>query len=169
MKKRLLSLLSLVCLVAMLFSMTGVAHAQTAEFESTQTFLDYLDSKGIKYTYYGVDGKYEKINVGFDLDNFSSLDCVFFFKQDCEEVSLRIWNIVTASAGKNFVLSTLNELNQDYKFAKFVFDASDSTVQAEHDMYIDAGHCGRPVYDAMMILFDIVDDAEIAAKLHSLE
>ena len=38
-----------------------------------------------------------------------------------------------------------------------------------HDMYIDAGHCGRPVYDAMMILFDIVDDAEIAAKLHSLE
>ena len=169
MKKTLISLISLVCLIAMLLSMTGAASAETAEFISTQNFLKFLDKEGITYTNYGVDGSYEKVYVGYNLDNFEALDVYLFFYEDCEEVSLRMWDIVVASAGKNYILSTLNSLNDDYKFAKFVFDESDNTVQAEIDMYIDGSHCGRSVYDAMMALFDIVDTDEVADMLHALE
>ena len=169
MKKKLISLLSVVCLVALFFSLTGVSHAQSGELTSTQSFLSFLDSKGIEYTSYGLGEKYEELGVSYDPDNFESLDCFFYFRDDCEEVSLRVWNIVVASAGKSYILSTLNTLNDDYKFAKFVFDESDNTVQAELDMYIDAEHCGRSVYDAMMALFEIVDNDEVAEMLHALE
>lgn len=169
MKKSIVTLFSIVCLVAMLLSFGAVGHAETAEFESTQTLMDYLDEKDIKYSYYGVNGKHEEVDVEFELDNYSSMTCELYFKEDCEEVSLRIWNIVTVSAGKNFTYSVLNKLNDSYKFAKFVLDESDNTVQAELDMYIDAEHCGRPVYDAMMALFDIIDDEDAVSLLQSLE
>ena len=169
MKKSIVTLFSIVCLVAMLLSFGAVGHAETAKFESTQTFMDYLDAKDIKYSYYGVNGKHEEVDVEFEMDNFPSTVCELYFKEDCEEVSLRVWNIVTVSAGKNFTYSVLNKLNDSYKFAKFVLDESDDTVQAEIDMYIDAEHCGRPVYDAMMALVDIIDDEDAVSLLKSLE
>lgn len=145
------------------------AAAAAAEFKTTQQFLDFLDEKDIRYSYIGVDGKSEQVNVSFSLDNFDSARCSIFFKNDFEEVSLRIWDIVKVSAGKTFTLSTINSLNKDFKFVAFVFDESDSTVQAELDMYIDPDHCARSVYDAMMIMFQIIDDDGVAEKLHSLE
>ncbi len=169
MKRNLLRIFCLVCTLAMVFSLAGSAFAETAQYRSTQDFLDFLDSKGIKYTYAGTNDDHEDVTVSYTLDNFSSLTCKLFFKDDCEEVSLRIWNIITASAGKNYVLSTLNSLNYDFKFAKFVFDESDSTVQAELDMYIDGDHCGRSVYDAMQALLNVTDRDDVAEKLHMLE
>ena len=162
--------LSFILITALSFCIClNSACAVTAEFKTTQQFLDFLDAKGYKYSYVGVDEKAERVNVSFSLDNFTSVECAIFFKNDLEEVSLRVWNIITASAGKNYVLSTLNTLNKEYKFSKFVFDDSDSTVQAELDMYIDPDHCDRSVYDAMMILIKIIDNDEIAKTLHSLE
>ena len=169
MKKRILSILAMVCMLAVLFSMPVAASASIAELDSTQDFLDFLDSKGLKYQYVGMGDNGEQIRVSFTLDNFDALTCNLFFKDDCEEVSLRVWDIVTATAGKNHILSTLNDIEQGYKFVKYVYDASDSTIQAEIDMYIDGDHCGRSVYDAMMVMFNLTDDDDVAEMLHALE
>ena len=169
MSKRFFRTLALVCLLAMMFSLAGTAYSETAQLRSTQTFLDYLDSKGIKYSYEGLSNGREEVSVTFNADNFSSLKCLLFFKDDCEEVSLRIWNIVTASAGKNYILSTLNNIHMDYKFVKYVYDESDSTVQAEMDVYIDADHCGRPVYDSLCVMINLTDRDDVAEMLHALE
>ena len=168
-QKHLRVLVSIALLAVMLASAAAPALADTAQLTSTQNFLDYLDLRDIKYTLTGMDGNSEVVRVSFTLDNFSSLRCSLFFKDDGEEVSLRVWEIVSATAGKSYILSTLNTLNSDYKFAKFVLDESDNTVQAELDMYIDADHCGRSVYDGMMALFNIIDNSSVAEKLHALE
>lgn len=161
--------LCLVALIVILLSMAGVASAQTAQYRSTQVFLDYLDQKSIKYTYSGIKEDVEYCKVSYSLDNFDSQSIVLLFDEDCESVSLRMWNIITASAGKNYILNTLADLNANYKYVKYVFDESDSSVQAEIDMQIDAETCGRPVYDTMMLMFISVDHDEVSAKLHSLE
>lgn len=41
---------------------------------------------------------------------------------------IRCWDLITATAGTNYVLSTLNQLNHQYKYVKFVLDESDNTV-----------------------------------------
>ena len=168
-RKPLIACFAIVLMLAMVLGTAAVA--ETAQFRSTQNFLDFLDSKGIKYSYLGVtdDGDREIVRVSYTLDNYPSLDCNLFFKSDCEEVSLRIWNIVTATAGKNYVCSTLNSLNAAYKFVKFVYDESDSTVQAEVDLYIDGDHCGRSIYDSMMAIFNVTDRDDTASQLHGLE
>ena len=168
-QKLLRVIVSLAFLTVMLASAASPALAEKAQLTSTQNFLDYLDLRDIKYTLSGMDGKNEVVRVSFTLDNFSSRRCNLFFKNDEEEVGLRIWDIITASAGKNYILNTLNTLNADYKFGKFVLDESDNTVQAELDMYIDAAHCGRSVYDGMMALFNIIDNETVSKKLHELE
>lgn len=167
--KSLIKVLSLLCLLTMILSLSASAFAETAKLRSTQDFLDFLDSKGVKYTLGSLEDGREDVTVSYTLDNFSSLKCRIFFKDDCEEVSLRIWNIITATAGKNRIYNTINTINKDYKFAKFVFDESDSTVQAELDVYIDGDHCGRSVYDSMRALFNVTDRDDVAEMLHDLE
>ena len=164
-------ILALLCVFSLVFSvaLSSSAFADEPQYTSTKTFLSYLDSKGVKYKFYGIEDDEEHVRVSYSLDNFSSLACNLYFRESSDAVSLRIWNIVTASAGKNYVLNTLNTIERDYKWVKMVFDESDSTVQAEMDMYIDANHCGKQVYSAMLVMFDVVDYEEVANALHALE
>lgn len=171
MKKHAYRILALAFALALVLSLSGSAFAQsTAAYPSTRTVLDYFDEIGIYYDYSGVsDSGYDRVTVGFSMDNYDSADVELFFPADGSNVSLRVWDIVVCTAGKSYVTSTLNSLNADYKYVKFVYDESDSTVQAEIDMYIDPEHCGRPVYDAVSAIITVIDSDGVAAQLHSLE
>lgn len=169
MRKALSFILAAILFISLLPA--AASAADTPELATTKQFINYLESNNIKYTYKGKDNddKDERVEVSYTLDNFESVKCVIFFRNNNHTVSIRIWDVLTASAGKNYVLNTLNSLNYDYKYAKFVFDESDNTVQVEMDMYVDKDHCDECVYDAMHILLEIIDDEEVAKKLHSLE
>ena len=158
-----------VLLSVLLLTLCIAPAAQAAEYTATQDFINYLESKNIKYTYIGMQDEKELLTISYTLDNFENLTLMCIFNNDSEEVSLRMWEIVTTTAAKTRVLFVLNTLNADYKFVKFVYDESDSTVQAELDMYIDGEHCGRSIYDAMLCIFRIVDEESVAKELHSLE
>lgn len=164
------SLRLILALVLALSLLSGHALAATAEYKTTQQFIDYLEQKNVKYTLKGVvSDNNERVDVSFSLDNFDSATCAIFFRSSNHAVSFRIWDIVKASAGKNYILATLNQLNSSYKYAKFVLDEEDSTIQAELDMYIDEDHSAECVYDTMIILLDVIDDADAAKLIHSLE
>ena len=152
----------------LVFSGLGSALA-SAQYTSTQSFVDYLESEKIIYNYKGILSltEEEQVTVTYTLDNLSPQTCSLYFHPDGDSVSLRIWSIVTVTAGENYIFSTLQTLNQKYKYAKFVYDESDSTVEADMDMYIDPYRCGEVVCDNMQVLFTIVDDA--ASMLQSLE
>lgn len=168
--KKIVFFLSVMLLTVLFVSFASMAFAETAQYHSTQVFLDYLDQKSVKYKYSGVDSDADEVvKVSYSVDNYDSLTITLFFDEDCDSVSMRMWNILTATAGKNFILNTLAELNADYKYAKFVYDPDDSSIQAELDMYINANTCGRPVLDAISTLITIVDNDEVYAKLSLLE
>ncbi len=164
----------LACIVVMTLLVSvnlGTALASTAQYTTTQSFLDYLDSEDIIYNYKGIlrSTQEECVEVKFVLNNYSSMTCNLYFHSDEDSVSYRIWSIVTATASENYILSTLQKLNQSYKYAKFVYDDRDSTVQVEMDMYIDPYRSGEMVCANMLSLFAVVDDSDVTAMLHSLE
>jgi len=169
MKHTFFKILSLVIAVFVLAGLSLGAFAEKAALKTTQQFIDYLESKDYKYSLVGYSDGNEQVNVSFNLENLDFAKCAIFFDDDLDSVSFRIWNIITASAGKNYILSTVNSLNKDYKFGKFVFDESDSSIQVESDIYIDEDHCGKCVFDTMMILFTVIDDDEVAKKIQSME
>lgn len=153
-----------------LATLSSAASAVSAKLKTTLQFLDLMESEHIIYTNKGLDDdKDERVEVSFSLEQFDSATCVLYFRNDNHSVSLRIWNLITPSAAKDEVLSALNSLNFDIKYAKFVLDESDNTVQIEMDLFIDEDHCAQCVYDAMMTLLDIIEDEAIAQKLHALE
>lgn len=168
MKKKAIKLVAVLCLAALIFTTGTPTRAESTKYVSTRNFLNYLTMKGVKYSYLGVDDRDETVSVSYALDHFTSLKCNLYFRDD-DEVDLRIYNIVTVQTGTNRALSVLNELNADYKFAKFVLDTSDMTVQAEMDMFIDAATCGSVVYEALNMLLLVVDDDEVAPRLLALE
>ena len=168
MKKKLIKLVTVLCLAALIFTTATPVRAETTMYTSTQVFMDYLDMKGVKYRYMGVDGRDETVSVIYSLDNFDSLKCNLYF-QDDDEVDLRIYDIVTVSGGTDHALSVINALNSEYKFAKFVLNPDDRTIQAEQDMLIDPETCGKVVYQAMIMLFLVIDDEDVSSRLHNLE
>ena len=173
MKRNFIRFVALVCFAALFLAIAGTALADSPKFVSTQNALAYLDEKGVKYTYQGVvtlGGKeYDKVTVTYSCDNWDSLTATLYFKQDTEEVSLRIWSIATVTAGQSKILETCHQLNRDYKFAKFCFDSSDNTVEVQSDMYIDPQYCGRSVYDLINICIRIADDEDAAKAIKALQ
>ena len=171
-------LLACTILVALLMSMSVGAFAvtsyskstTTAQLTSTQTCLDYLDANGIKYSYKGMgDTGRERVTVSYNCDNFESLTVTLLFDPDEDEVDLRIWSIITVTAGRNRTLETIQSLNAEYKYCKFVLDESDSTLQAELDLLIDKDHCGQPIADAFKRMIAVVDHNDVASQIHALE
>ena len=162
--------LPIVCTVLLMLLVSAITtSASAAQQSSVQNFISYLEQENIRYTYEGVnDDGVERLRISYELDPFGSLDCVLLF-QDNDEVDLRIWNIVTSAAGKEKTVDLVNTLNASYKYVKFVFDENDSTVQGEADMLIDAEHSAPQIFDAMILMFSVIDDGDIAAQLHSLE
>lgn len=162
--------LLIVCTVLLMLLVSANATAAlAAQQSSAQSFISYLEQKNIKYTYEGVnDNGIERIRLSYRLDHFDSLDCILLF-QDNDEVDLRVWNIVTSSAGKEKTVDLVNRLNAAYKYVKFVYDESDSTVQGEVDMLIDAEHSAPQIYSAINLMLSVIDEPEIAEQLHALE
>ena len=173
MGNRLLSKLLLLCiLVSMLCGVVlcNGALATTCKLKSTQDFIDYLEVKGIKYNVVGMtDDNDEKVTVSYRLDNFASLTCTFFFDQREDRVALRIWDIIKANASQSYICETVNKLNKTYKWCKFVYDYDDSTVQAEMDMFISDTGCGPAIYNAMSLMFAVIDDNDVSSMIHSME
>lgn len=162
--------IALIMVILMTITLSiGTASAKTAEYKTTQQFIDYLDVKKIKYNLIGVTDGTEVVTVSSNMDNYDSVTCTLLFDDDCEQVSLRMWDIVKTSAGKNFILSTMNELNNGYKRAKFTFDEEKETIDVETDLYIAVDHCDECVSKTMLSLFVIVDSDDVAKKLHALE
>lgn len=162
--------LPIVCTILLMLLVSAITTGAFAEQQSSvQNFISYLEQENIKYTYEGVDDDgVERLRITYELDHFDSLDCVLLF-QDNDEVNLRIWNIVTSAAGKEKTLDLVNALNASFKYVKFVYDESDSTIQGEADMLIDAEHSAPQIDATMTLLLRVIDHDEVAAQLHSLE
>lgn len=157
--RKLLAILLALCLFTCL---SAPAFAVDAQYGTAQKFLEVLNREGHRYNYMGIDSDDdEQINASFSGDNVDSIDVKIFFDEDLEIVSLRVWRVISfQESDLANVMDKVNELNNDYKFIKFVVDKSDMSVDAKVDCPLrDDANAGEIAYDGLYYIVKLVDAA----------
>lgn len=125
-------------------------------------FVNYMDKKGIKYNNRGPlgDKGREVVEVSFSGKNMNSVRTVFYFDADAEGVAIRVYDIVKVPEEKVDVMyPAINSLNRHFRFAKFVLDTDDNTIQAEMDTAFRSRDVGEICYELLIRMVDICDTA----------
>ena len=176
--KKFKSFLALVIVLAFCLCFTGSAFASnskfnstrtstsTAAFASSQSFLDAMDSEGIKYTYQGLDSDGDDwIEIKYTGDYCDTIDIDVYFSSDEDEANFRFWNVIDFnSEDYREVLSVVNQLNYDYKWAKFYVDTNDYSVTVSLDVLFPTGYAGSICLESLEQIVAISDYG-----FHSLE
>ena len=127
---------------------------------STRQFIDAMEAKGIKYQDKGSlsNGK-DVIIVSYSGDNMPSIQVQFFFDEDCESVALRVFDILKIPADRmGSMLSVLNAQNVRFRFARFVLDSNDNTVQVEMDIPFRKYDVGDICLEMLSRMVNICDE-----------
>ena len=92
--------------------------------DSTRQFIQAMDAKDIKHSDIEVtDSGMEKVTVIYTGDSIPSIRMIFFFNKDCEDVAIRVFDIVKLPENKiDGFFKVVNEANRRFRFAKFVLD-----------------------------------------------
>ena len=116
--------------------------------DSTRQFIQAMDAKNIKHSDIEVtDSGMEKVTVIYTGDSIPSIRMIFFFNKDCEDVAIRVFDIVKLPE------------NKIDGFFKFVLDTNDNTVQAEMDAAFRTHDVGEICLELMSRCVDICDKA----------
>ena len=118
-----------------------------------------MDQKDIKYNKRGPfgDNGREVVEVSFSGKNVRT---VFYFDADAEAVAIRVYDIVKVPEEKaDMIYPAINSLNKHFRFAKFVLDTDDNTIQAELDAAFRSHDVGEICYELLIHMVDICDTA----------
>ena len=116
---------------------------------STQQFVRAMDAKDIKHSDpETAAGGRETVTVIYSGENIPSIRMRFFFDQDCQDV-----------AKLDVLLKAINAVNRRFRFAKFVLDTDDNSVQAELDAVFRSHDVGEICLELMARCVDICDKA----------
>lgn len=128
---------------------------------STQQFVRAMDAKDIKHSDpEAAAGGRETVTVIYSGENIPSIRMIFFFSKDCEDVAIRVFDIVKLPENRvDGFFKVVNEANRRFRFAKFVLDTNDNTVQAEMDAAFRTHDVGEICLELMSRCVDICDKA----------
>ncbi len=153
--------LAMILMTALLMGVCLPAQAVEAQYNSTKALLAEMDAIGITYTVLGVneDG-YERVTINNEDDNGFEYTLYFFFEDNEENASIRVWDIITYSdADFAKVLRVCNALNTEYKYVNFNAEESDNTVTAAVDFIYRTHDVGPIVKEGLLHLVNILEDA----------
>lgn len=96
---------------------------------STQQFVRAMDAKDIKHSDpEAAAGGRETVTVIYSGENIPSIRMRFFFDQDCQDVAIRVFDLVKVPEAKlDVLLKAINAVNRRFRFAKFVLDTDDNS------------------------------------------
>ena len=129
--------------------------------DTTKQFLTYLDAKSFRYTFVhdaDADPASDVVKLTFSGEQVD-VTVTFFFDHDDEHASLRVFNLVKVPADKiPVMLTAVNQINNEYRFAKFCFDPDDNTIQAEMDCIFRKHDVDEICYEALLRIVNICHD-----------
>ncbi len=131
-------------------------------YSSTDKFVKLMERKGIKYSYEGVrsNSNNEVVVIKYNCDNVDTITVTFFFNSDCEDASIRIFDLVKVPANKAVsILQTVNKINNTYRFAKFCLDTNDNTIQLEMDPVFRGNDVAEICVELLSRSVNIADEA----------
>lgn len=124
---------------------------------AAKLFVSYLETKEINARF--LDEEEKVVRVGWKLNN-TSLGIIFFFSDDCSDVSLRGSEFINVPKDKaDKVYKIINDCNNKYRWIKFVYNEGENEVRAEVDAVIQLDSCAEECFELMIRMSNIVDDA----------
>ena len=125
-------------------------------------FTEALKSEGIKYT---LSDDKPSVFIKYNGDNFNSLTFSFFFDEDGESVSLKVFSIAQFTKSQlPDAYEFCNKMNNDWRWIRFYVD-SDDEFTADMDANLSANNGGKECVDILHRAVRIVD--KVCGELNS--
>ena len=161
-------MLAFLLMMILCLSLCSVSLAASVQYSSTQEFLTYLDQKSVVYTLEGVDNSgYEVVTVGNKGAAFR-YDIKYFFDDNLNNTGIRVWNVIEYSAADFAkVVRICNDLNDSYRYAKFIADESDNTVTCSMDLIYRTNDIAEIHWEATLRVVDLLDTAYEALSIYA--
>lgn len=129
-------LIAIVLTLALCLALTAPAMAASATIPTAKAFCQTLDDADIVYTCKGLDDDGDDlIEIEMTSDEAPDYTLTYCFSADCEDTYLRIFYVIDVpEEDLAATLLTCNDLNNKYRFARFILDTSDNTVTIAMDV-----------------------------------
>ena len=123
-----------------------------------QIAVAYLQSQDIKCK---VLDRGDAFRVGFSgFKNLQNMEIIVIFDDNNRTMGLRSYSYMKVPEGKlPQIYAVCSKMNQEFRWVKFYVDDKDSTVTLADDAVIDASNCGPEIYELIMRMAGIADDA----------
>ena len=124
---------------------------------AAKMFKSYMESKEMNCKFW--DEEESVVKASWKLDN-TSIDIFFKFDKDCHDVHIQGVNFIQV-AKENFgkMLQAVNACNENYRWVKFTLDMEHGQISVEDDAIIQLDTCAEEVFELMIRMTQIVDDA----------
>lgn len=121
-----------------------------------QAYLNYMDSKGIKYR--EIDDRC--VRVSYSGDNMRSISVLVVFDKEGKNLAQFVCTEVANFKDNKYAagLVLCNSLNAKYRWCKFYLD-KDSDLLVEADAILDMGSVGEECSSLVSRMVDIIDTA----------
>lgn len=127
--------------------------------QATAKIAEYFKSKEIKYTVQEVDTT-SFVKVIFKTASISSFSVLLISTDENNDVALRVFDLVMVPPAKQqSVMNAINEVNNKFRYAKFVLNMKDSTVQMQMDIPMKTTDVGEIVMEMISRTLDIAEKA----------
>lgn len=118
-------------------------------------FMNFLDSKGIKY----VDKDEFVVKVSYNGKNLKNISSYTFFDDDGgSTVQVRCWEIANFKGKEAKGLIACNKANYTYRWLKFYLD-KDMDVVASIDARLDPNSSAEECLEMVLRLINVIDEA----------
>ena len=119
----------------------------------------YLDSKGVRYTYYERDeNRNEAIRVSYNCNNVESVSVFLFFDANDRTVNAKSFSIAKVPTEKLAdIYVILNDLNYAYRWVKLYVD-EEKEVTVSGDAIISQKTAGEECLEMILNFINIIDE-----------
>lgn len=127
-------------------------------FQATRQISEAFTEKELKFRVEENDQR-SYLEAGFNGDNVKAVKVRFISTDNDNDVAVRAYRIVSTNADKlPKVLKAINELNNKYRYIKFVVD-EDNDINAEYDLAVRTGNVGPVCVEIFIRFMNIIDEA----------
>lgn len=130
------------------------------EYKATSLIAQEMDAQNISYQVVS-KGRVEEIDCGFPIDEGPVVHLLMLSRDDDMDVSFRVFSLIhDVPKDKHArILRVCNELNQRFRFVKFVLDDDDLDVEYDFPVEMSGACVGRAACEVFLRFVNILDES----------
>lgn len=127
-------------------------------FEITKKFMEHMESIKNPVTLIAENEEYDITKTRYSTD-YATVNVYMSFSDD-RYVHMQCTDYVKVPLSKaGEILDMCNKMNSEYRWAKFVFNEDNGSVEVKTDMIVGLENVGEDCLELLTRLLDIIDEA----------